>query len=486
MIALIRSHWLALAALGLGVLVLTAVLRGTPEDSFWYASHIVPFVIVVLLCSQQRVGAAATIVLVLGATLLSAAVLLTGLDIMNLWHDGIRVSLFTDNPNLLAADLVSMTIAAVAVKPKAAWIAWAPVVVLAVISTGSRTALIALLAAVVTLLLTLRCDVRTRLIVLFGLSVIAAIAIAAMARTPDTLSEPNLLWSSTTFAGRSWSTHLDASVTVTPGATIGPYDGTSADRIIASTVSHALALYQWVGPSEQGAPYVASVYLRADEPHHIIIGNHFTREICAVSTVWQRCVTPVGIGNGRTASLFTFETRHPGEAFDVFAYGPQYERGQSATPYTERGGNWVSPALFARLSAWKSLRWNSEARLAAMKRYFALLKTAPLLGHGLDLTSESRLEGERLADSAANHAHNLLLERATTDGAVGLLAWAIIFFPLLVTASVRYGGPAIAWLVALAVLNSFDMTLLHAGTYYSIAIVCGTALRRRRVTPLPM
>jgi hypothetical protein len=105
---------------------------------------------------------------------------------------------------------------------------------------------------------------------------------------------PNLLVAPNDFANGAWNPYGGASITVIPDAAPGPFEGTRAQRITAHAGAAGLVFLQGMGQSEPGVPYVASVYLRADEPQTIGLSSHLASARCEVGLEWERCVTPVG------------------------------------------------------------------------------------------------------------------------------------------------------------------------------------------------
>ena len=469
------GNWLVMCAAGLCILVLTAVFRQAPAEAGWYVAHVIPGVAVAAFSTAsigRRVGGA---FVVSYAAFLPIATLAVGYGLINPWNDGTRISLFTDSPNLLAADIVAVTLAAMALHPRRAWKWWLPVVLLAVFFTGSRTALLALAAAGATWMVISASTTRSLLRRLGGVLPILLIFTCAIVQESAIYSSPNLLSISSTFVDRSWRHHDAAQVLVKRKAETGPLAGTRAELIEAVLHGHATMLTQRIAVSVTGTPYVASVFLRADYPVDIVLSTHLSRTTCHVSASWQRCVTPPGHGDGINEVQFRLEATAPASTITFYASAPQLEIGTSPTAYTERGRMLFPSVLIERYRAtpWDRApldRWQLTAsRLEEFVR-------RPWLGSGHRQTGGNRIGVEDASpkrNAVAGHAHNLLVELLARDGMVGLVGWLILSVPV-AFAGFRAVPTAVApFLVGLVILNSLDMTLFHSGSYFASAFIAG-------------
>jgi O-antigen ligase len=471
-----RAAWFALMALGLAILVLVALARGMPHDVPWYLAHVLPLMVVVGFTTTAIGRSVATWALVAYALGLPAVAWIVGFGPFDPWNEPARLQLFTDNPNLLGADLVAVFLAATLLRPKGPWVWLLPLVAVAVVLTGSRTSLLALAVASGAWLLVPTTPARVRWVLAVGALFVVGFVGFANHQVQQDAAGANLVPHSVTFDHRSWTVYGDSVVQVTRGAMEGPFPRTRADLIIATSGAHPLTLYQGFGRSVEDTPYVASVYLRADTPQTVVLSNHLVRTPCDVTTDWTRCVTPVGTGNGRSARQFRFETVEPGQSFDVYAYGPQYEVGTTPTAYDPRGGGLLPSTVAGRFAA---LPLSPDA-LAAQRQPqldggWSTFMTTPWLGSG---TSWSEVMNLPESNVRPRHAHNLLVERLAADGLVGVFGWMLIATTLLTPALLAFGWHAVPWLLALAVLNTWDMTWFHSGSYFSTAIVAGSAIGR--------
>lgn len=391
-------------------------------------------------------------------------------------NDAIRVALFTGNPNDLGAALVAAGAAWMAVTPRWRWWAWLwPALAVAVIYTGSRTSGGALVAAFAVWLLLHASWTRARSVAALGVVVLVLVGVGlawqygVVQRTPNLLGAPNDL------TGHDWRQHLAASVEVTDGAGPGPFDGTRAQRLVAEAREDGRNLvFQGVGRSDLGVPYVASLYLRADTPREIVLSSHLASTTCAVGPEWRRCVTPVGFGDDYLQAQFHLLAPEPGGRVDVLAYGAQYEIGRSATPF--RGGrpDWIPQSIVRRFDL-RRLTPLPEDRVAIWRAGLAIARDRPWFGVGLPASETLLLERTRdVVPPGVTYAHNLLVHLLLVHGLVGLVG-ATAIGAALVVAAARVGWRRIApLLVALALLNTWDLTLFEPEV--ALAAVAGLAL----------
>jgi hypothetical protein len=466
--------WFALVLLGFAILAAVAIKGGRPEDVAWYVTHVMPLLAVLLFSLTT-----------LGKTVLSVGLITYGIALpvsalvaaLWAWNEPSRLTLFTENANLLAADLVAVFFATTLIRPRWPWPWMLPLVAIAVALTGSRTGAIALLVATGAWSLLPRPPIRFRRDIAVSVLFLLAFLAFAFQEVRTDAAGANLLTVTTTFASSAWSVFAGSDVHVTPGAVAGPWPGTRADRIIARAESSTLTLYQSINRSLEGTPYVASVYLRSDTPQDIILSSHLAKTKCFIVTEWTRCTTPEGVGDDRLAMQFRFEVADLGRSFDVYAFGPQYETGTVATAYDARGGGLLSGVVAQRflsvrtfsLDALVYYRW--DQLLAAWTAF----SESRWLGQGV------RWAAVVVGDSGnapPEHAHNLLAERLAAEGLIGLLGWLLISIVLVGPVLLIFGWQAAPWILALTVLNTWDMTWFHAGSYFSTAIVAGLSINR--------
>lgn len=400
----------------------------------------------------------------------------------------VRVALFTGNPNDLGAALVASVTAWMAANRRWAWWAWLwPALAVAVIYTGSRTSGGAMLAASAVWIVVLGSRSRARSVVaILGAAAVLAILAGAwqygvVERTPNMLGTPNDL------GGPDWRHRFAASVDLVDRAGPGPFDGTHAQRLLARAREDGRNLiFQSVGRSQSGVPYVASLYLRSDTPQQLQLTSHLASTTCEVGPAWRRCVTPVGYGDDYLQAQFHLLATEPGGQIDVLVYGAQYEIGTSATPFQGGRPDWIPQAIVRRFDL-RRLTALPQDRLAIWRAGLALARDHPWFGVGLPASEALLLE--RTRDSlrrGVSYAHNLLVHLLLVHGMVGLVGAALIGGTLVVAAGRARWGRIAPLLVALSLLNTWDLTLFEPEV--ALPVVAGLALAataRDRTSPPP-
>jgi len=393
--------------------------------------------------------------------------------------DAVRIELFTGNPNVLGAALVTAMAAWAAVSPQRRWVWWAwPIVGLAVLNTGSRTSGGALLAAGTAwlVLLALRLPRRWLLAPLVALFVVAAAAVAwqrgVVELTPNLLAAPSDL---THPAWRSLAQRLE----ITEDASPGPFAGTRAQRLVAQAAPERKSvLYQTVDRSEVGVPYVASIYLRADGPRQIELSSHLATVTCEVDEAWRRCVTPAAYGDDYLMAQLHLQAVDRGGRIDVYVFGAQYERGEEATPFLDLRPDWVPQSMVNRYDL-RRITFLPEDRVAIWRAGLDLARESPWFGVGLSASADAFRERTRaaLAGDGVTYAHNLLVQLLAVHGAIGL-AGVLAFAGALLGTLTRAGWARLApLLLATALLNTWDLTLFEPFVFVPavLALAFGSA-----------
>ena len=377
--------------------------------------------------------------------------------------DAARTQLFMGNPNVLGAALVTALTAWAAVAPRRRWVLWAwPLVGLAVLHTGSRTSGGALVAAG-TIWLVLQAVRGRPKLVLTPLLVLVVLAAAALAWQRGIVElTPNLLAAPSDLSDPAWRHDLADDVAITAGAAPGPFPDTTAQRLVAQARPTGRNLvHQSLGRSEEGVPYVASIYLRADTPQRLTLSSHLAQVVCDVGTAWERCVTPVGFGDDHAQRQLHLRAPDRGGSVDVFVFGAQYERGMEVTPFLDERPAWVPQTMVNRFDL-RRVTFLPENRMIAWTAGAEIAREHPWFGMGLAASQEAFRERTRGALSRpVTYAHNLAVQGLAVHGVVGVLGAALVVIALLGSVG-RVGLTRLApMLIALTLLNTWDVTFFE-------------------------
>lgn len=476
------ARWVTTALIGLGVLVLASLLRGSPHDAGWYIVHVAYGIAVVAFCSThlgQRITR--TVLVAYGLTLTSLTTL-AGTNLWNPWEQVGRIALFMENPNLLAADSVVVLLAASVVQPRGPWYLVFPIAAFALVFTGSRTALLALALAWATWSVVAGVSRKTRARAVLVAGVAGGMGSLVMLQVAAETTSPNILFTSTTFAHARWDDRFAEDVRIEATTEPAPVPGARVDRIVGTTHDSRLVLFQSVEVSRPGEPYTASIYLRSALPQTVVLSTQLTRTECDVTSTWTRCVSGPGIGDGYAAAQLRLEVLQAGDRLDVFASGPQLERSNAVSAYAPKGRALLPVHIAGRFSPAELLESRPSARRAATRNALVVVEARPWLGVGIGQinTAARALDSER-ASSATQHTHNLLLHRLAEDGAIGIAGWVLILASAIAVAWQAYRWDIAPWLLALIVLNTPDMTFFHSGSFFASSAVIGISMHRLRL-----
>ncbi len=393
---------------------------------------------------------------------LTIATLIAGAD----WSgtgDAARVDILTGNPNFLAAALVTAFTAWAAVAPwrRLVWWGW-PLVALAVLHTGSRTAGGALLAAGAIWLVVQAIRDRSRLVLapLLALAVLAAAAVAWQRAVVELT--PNLLAAPSDLNDPAWRHDLAQHVSVSDAGKPGPLPGTTAQRLVAQAKPEGrVVVLQSIGRSEEGVPYVASIYVRAEDPQRIVLSSHLARVTCDVDETWQRCVTPVGYGDDFRQRQFNLQAADRAGSVDVDVFGAQYERGTEATPFLDARPAWLPQTMVNRYDL-RRVTFLPSDRVAIWREGMAIARQQSWFGLGLEASYEAfRERTGSVLRRPVTYAHNLLVHVLVVHGLVGLLGFVVILAAVLSTLSATGWARLAPMLIALALLNTWDLTFFE-------------------------
>lgn len=396
-----------------------------------------------------------------------------------------RVAGVFSNPNAAGSALAVSLGAALSLSWR-----WGGLVALAAVPalllTGSRTALFAALASLLVVAVGALWKGRQRPIIaaLPALSGVAVCALGVMIWLHGS-AEPgrNLLLASENLLDESWKWSHAAWAEVTPmvvgdapAGARGMYVRARADvagRYPRLLVSNNVTL------GRRGTTYVASAYFRAEGPVTIVLGSNYTTTNCQVSLEWSRCQTPPAEGNGTNYVQFKLSVTQPGAAVAFQIHSPQVEEGDAASAPQ---ASWRAPVrtlldevVIPRLTptAWLADK-NVAARLAAYRVAWGNFRGNPLLGVGRGRFASA----DRVPDApptlgrAVNHAHDLFLQVAAEEGALGLLG----LLALLCLTGAALGSNwrrALPLFAATFVVNLTDVAFFRAGGYYVYWVALG-------------
>lgn len=458
-----------LRRVGVGVLLaasllsLSAFAAGDPGTALWGVGHVLVVLVAVVLAVWKP--ARRLIVLALGvyAFGLTVATLVAGSRAWLETVEGVRVTLFGANPNVLAAGLVTAVAAWAAAAPGRGWVWWGwPFVALAVVYTGSRAGVGALLATGATWIV-LEVLLRRRdawLVIVLFVGLVSAAALAWQRVVVE--ATPNLLAAPSDFTQVAWDSRHAERFVLIDDAGPGPFEGTRAQRLIATAApDERLIVFQSVGRSEVGVPYVASMYLRADAPQRVRLNSNLASLVCEVDEVWRRCVTPVAYGDDRSMSQLKLHTEARGGSFDVYAYGAQYERALEATPFIDSRPAWIPQSMVNRLDL-RRLDPVPSDRVAAVQVGLSIAREHPWFGVGRSHAPDAFLERSRAAGSKpVTHAHNMAVQLLAVHGVVGLAGWSAFVVAVLSTVSVVGRRRLAPLFIAVLVLATWDFTFFE-------------------------
>ncbi len=389
--------------------------------------------------------------------------------------DDARVQIVTGNPNVLAAALVTALAAWAALAPRRRWVWWGwPIVGLAVLHTGSRTAGGALLAAATVWLVVQAVRGRSRL-AWAPVVAVAVLAAAAFAWQRGVVElTPNLLSAPSDFSDAAWRHDLAASVTVSDEGAEGPFPGTSAQRLVATARPDRTHLaHQSIGRSEDGVPYVASIYLRADTAQRFVLTSHLASVTCEVGPEWSRCVTPVGYGDDYLQRQIHLRAPVRGGSVDVEVFGAQYERGTEATPFRDVRPAWIPQTMVNRFDL-RRVTLLPENRLPPWRAGVEIFMDQPWFGVGLAAAPDTFEERTgRTMSRPVTYAHHLILQWLAVHGVIGVVGIAVIAVGVLSLLSATAWSRLAPMLVALALLNTWDVTFLEPTVF--VAALLATA-----------
>ena len=389
----------------------------------------------------------------------------------------VRIQLFYGNPNLLAASLCMLALIVLSLSRSRSHLLVLPLSFMALFTTGSRIGLTAFALAFLVWLVVAASSRRRHLLVsllICGLiATISWLGRAYIVPIDNMINSQNILKDSSDLSARFWLEYArNRSLQIDSDIGDAPDDRSKSDRLRVQAGENAtLVLYQNVETARLDTPYIGSVYLRADAPQDVVLSTNLKKVTCRVTQVWQRCVTPVGLGNGKGGVQLRLETATKGASLNVYVWGAQLERD---TTVTELAPKFSIPTRYYMLKRFSIGNLASDTvsvagRYQAISTAWQVFLKNPLLGVG-DAALRISLTQTVIPLS---HAHNLFVQQLASTGVLGLLA---LFTPLV-------GVLVILWrerwrvllplVIALAALNLTDISYFSAGVYYPFWLTLG-------------
>jgi hypothetical protein len=470
-------HLTALALLAVvGLSVLEGVRFGW-ESALWYPQHMLPLLALLWVGRWWRLPQ--VLIALVGSyallmPLLAVAVGLGWIDPVATfgWGRSSRMVLYTDNPNLLAADLAAVGFVAALLIRRVPWALWVALAGVAVLLTGSRTAALAVAAGLALWMILPGAALRARLFgilaaALLGLTIFYADSYFAQQRETS-----NLLHSVSSF-GRGWEVQGDAaSQRVEANAVRAPQPLFPAHRLTLSGEGDITFSYP-LGTSREGMLHQASLWLRAAEPGTLTLNSGLAEVECLLGRRWTLCVTPAVVGDGEREAALSL-TNPAGATID--AYGPSYTIEGELLSYRPRnpfGG------LLSRFQPERILDVARDRRPDMYELGWRVFLEHPLIGAGRDWIQ--RVPPEQAV--RIDHAHNGLIDIIASAGLLGLALWGALFGSFLRVVFRAFGWRALPWLAVLLALNTTDLTWFHMGPYWSAGILGVVSLQRLRERP---
>lgn len=375
-----------------------------------------------------------------------------------------RVRLLFANPNLLAAN-ITLTSLGLSSLTSRCWHKWILLVLSAwaLLLIGSRSGLVAcVLGSILILIASRQLSIRVKVVALVILGT-GVLALGSIARSLQ--PERNLLTLSEIFDHPIWSTGEGSAVSIDANVVAGPFPGSWGSRISGRSGSESrVILLQGPGTSKAGKEYVASVYLRSESSGELILRTQLSTTVCRVSSAWQRCETPPGVGDGRLHVQFRLETIEFSEEFDFYIWGAQLEIGPRASDYESRS---LLPYRLRRFIPENVSGSLNAGRVDAWRAALEMALERPWTGVGVGRFRESYEALSYVERSPwVSHAHNLVLQVAAEGGLLAVVSWLTSFVggTLAVTGfRLRNVAPLIS---AVLCLNLFDYTYHHVAVYY--------------------
>lgn len=353
-------------------------------------------------------------------------------------------------------------------------------------ATGTRTSWMAIAgAAIAAYLVSRRGRPWLKMLV-----VVTVIALAVGTGIVLSRGTGNLLSASGDLRTGVWNLSY-ARVTATPIAVHGPAaarrDAVTGMHVTAtrdaSSQYPSLILIQKITTSQLGEPYVASVYLRSDQPTNVILGSGVGKRLCSITTRWSRCDTPARPGNGHTLAAFTLQFPPSVDHVSFDMWGPQLE--QATVP----GAVHVTSRLTVITSVLNRFRnptsivnRDIDPRLATMAAAWSMFIEHPWSGVGLQGWAHAYAR-TRWAHSYPGlpDSHNQVLYALATGSIWALIALLLPPFGAFALLRRRWRR----WLplaVGLFLITILDVTFYYSWIYVPFWFAVGFLAEERAIS----
>jgi hypothetical protein len=379
-----------------------------------------------------------------------------------------------ENENSLAAVLVTLGTVALVLWSATGFIVFYLFGVLAVLFTGSRLALGVYVFALI--LGSLRWTMRRKLVTL----ILIMLGAALLWLIVQPRERVNLLTFSNDLMQPVWVTYGKTELELSDAP--GPFENARAVRLRSTSdrsesLKGTIFMQRLTEASRPGVSYLASVYVKSEHPQQMMLTNGFNSVVCDVALVWQRCVTPVAIGDGKAHVQFQLRTLEPGGNLDIYLWGPQLEIGTEPSEVVL-----TEDTLWERLLYRVPLRTDAlepenildvSYRLEIARSAWQVFLEHPIAGVGLGGLRSIFAQQDFAATEPPVHAHNLVLQLLAETGVLGLLAWLLTFWGTLLTVGRTHWRQLAPLVIAVLLLNTVDFTYFTNFAYYAYWLTVG-------------